>query len=100
VTRLAESQRIGQSDAAATPTSAVSVSTASVALAATNPNRVALVVCNDHATNVLYLGLGATAVVNQGIRIGPGQGHVIDYFTGAVNVIATGAGTVATLSEV
>lgn len=96
-----ERNRLATSDTAAEGSGALSVGTSSLELAAANVDRVALVVCNDHATQVLYLGLGEAAVASQGVRINAAGGnHRIDYFTGVVNIIASGAATVATFVEV
>lgn len=76
-----------------------SIGAASAALVAANPSRSALVVSNDHATQVLYLALGTTAVANRGIRISPGTTFVLSDFRGAVNIIASGAATTATYVE-
>jgi hypothetical protein len=62
---------------------------------------VEVTICNDHATQVVYLALGATAVANQGIRLSAAGGsYTTSAFTGAINAIATGAGTVVTFAEV
>ncbi len=101
VTRIGATQVVAQTDTAKTPTGAVSVGTSSTQIAAANPARVELFVCNDHATNVVYLALGAAAVANQGIRLNAGGGSaVISSFTGQVNAIATGASTTVTVTEV
>lgn len=90
-----------QANTARTTQATVAVGAASVSLAVANIDRVALVVCNDHATQIVYLSLGGTAVVGQGIRLNAAGGsHVIDYYTGAVNAIATGAGTGVSVAEV
>jgi hypothetical protein len=96
-----EARRLASSDTATNGSGAVSVDTASEEIVPANPDRVALILCNDHATQVIYLGLGTTAAVNQGIRLNAAGGsHRIDYFRGAVNGIATGAATVCCFVEV
>ncbi|MGH2964390.1 MAG: hypothetical protein ACRDMH_03280 [Solirubrobacterales bacterium] len=61
----------------------------------------ALIVCNDHSSQTVYLALGATAIANKGLRLTPvGGSVVIDNFTGAVNAIATGASTGVSFTEV
>jgi hypothetical protein len=96
-----ERNRLATSDTAVEGSGAVTVGASSVEVAAANPDRVALIVCNDHASQVLYLGLGEDAVANQGVRINAvGGQHRLDYFTGAVNAIASGANTVLTFVEV
>lgn len=94
-------QTITQTDTAKTPTSSVSVGTSSTQVAAANGARVELFLCNDHATQTVYLALGATAVANQGIRLNAGGGSIVlSSFTGVVNAIATGASTNVTVCEV
>lgn len=95
------SSPIGQSDLAKTPVSAVTVGASDTLIVAANTARTEVTICNDHATNVLYLALGGTAVVNQGIRVNAAGGsYTTNAFSGAIRGIATGAGTVVTLSEV
>ena len=81
----------------------VSVTTTSAVIAAANPDRVAFVATNLNASNQVWLGLGETAVVSQGIRLngatagtvdGSNQ-HRIDYFNGAIHAVATGTRSVA-----
>lgn len=92
---------VTQSDTAKTGSSAVSVGTSTVQVAAANPRRVELFLQNDHATQVVYLGLGTAAVANQGIRLNAaGGGIVLSSYSGAVNAIATGASTVVLVTEV
>jgi hypothetical protein len=82
-------------------TGAVTVGAASAQIVAANDARVEVTICNDHATQVVYLALGATAVANQGIRLNAAGGsYTTSSFTGAINGIATGAGTVVTFAEV
>ena len=96
-----ERNRLSTSDTAREGSGALSVGATTAELVPANPGRVALIVCNDHATQVLYLGLGEAAVANQGIRVNAAGGlHRIDYYTGAVNVIASGAATVCCYVEV
>jgi hypothetical protein len=87
-------------DTAKTSQGAVSVGTSSGVLVPANGDRVELTICNDHATQVVYLSLGGTAVANQGIRLGPGQFYTTNAYTGAVSAIATGAATGVTFAEV
>lgn len=90
-----------QSDTAKTAADSVSVGTSSATVVAANPDRVSVTICNDHATQVLYLALGATAVVNKGIRVNAAGGQVtITAYTGIITGVATGTATVAAFSEV
>lgn len=84
---------------ATTPNAAASVGVASGAVVSSRTGRKAIIMANDHATQVIYLSLGGTAVVNQGVRIGPGQVLKLEDYYGAVNAIATGAATTLTYSE-
>ena len=102
---MANVRTIGNSfsaiDEATTTHGAVSVGAASTSVAVANPDRIALFLQNDHATQVVYLSLGGTAVANQGIRLNAaGGGVVISSYTGAVNAIATGAATGVLVAEV
>lgn len=49
------------------------LSTSSGLLVASNPNRRSIILCNDDAAIVVYLGFGVPAVLNSGLRLGPGQ---------------------------
>jgi hypothetical protein len=91
-----------QTDTATNPGSAVSVGTASTALVAANPARVEITICNDHATNIVYLSLGSVAAVaSQGIRLNAAGGsYTTAAYTGAVTAIASGATTVVTVTEI
>jgi len=84
---------------------AMNVTTASTQIKAANSNRVALIIVNDSDTP-LYLAIGQTAVLNQGIRLNTYGGVLIlsrngDVFsTEAVNGIHGGTGNkVATYQE-
>lgn len=86
----------------ASTSGAVTVGAASVAALASNPDRKVATFVND-STNIIYLQLGATAVSGEGIRLNASGGaYVIDnnnLFTGAVNAIATGAGSNLVVTE-
>ena len=84
------------------PGTTVTAGVASVSLAATNVGRGTLIVCNDHATNIIYLKLGdASAVVGSGPRLNAAGGVlVLEGYRGAVQVISTGAATNVTVTEV
>jgi hypothetical protein len=101
MTLYSEANRPAQNDVAHTPTGAATIGASSGAVVAANPGRVEVTICNDHATQVAYLALGATAVINSGIRLNAAGGsYTTNAFTGAINAIASGAGTVLTFSEV
>lgn len=97
--RLVEPVR--QTDTASTPASAVSVGTSSATVVAANPNRVEVTICNDHATQILYLALGPTAVVNTGIRVNAAGGsYTTTSYAGIITAVASGAATTATFTEI
>ncbi len=86
-----------------TPThSVVSVATSTTQVLAANANRVHALFVNDSDT-VIYVMLGAAAVLNQGIRLNPGGGayelslKMGNLYTGLVNAIHGGTGTKALL---
>lgn len=80
---------------------AVSVSGSDIALVAANADRTAVTICNDHATQIVYLAFGTTAVINQGIRLNAAGGTItITWWTGAIRAIASGASTVVTYIDV
>lgn len=94
-------QPVLQTDTAKNPSGSGSVGVASAQLVAANPDRVEITICNDHATNVVYLSLGGTAAVGSGIRINAAGGsYTTAAYTGAINAIASGATTTVTISEV
>lgn len=84
------------------PATFVTAGTSSVQLVAAKAGRSSLIVCNDHATNDVYLSLGtAAAVVGSGVALyAPGGSILLDNYRGAVQVIATGASTNVTVAEV
>lgn len=80
----------------ATPAnSGVDVTTASTLIKAANASRLYLAIVNDSDTTV-YLGIGAAAVANQGIRINANGGSYeinwTNLYTGAIYGIHDGAG--------
>lgn len=83
------------------PHGAVTVGTTAVQVLAANGARVDAFICNDHASQVVYLSLGGTAEANKGIRVNAAGGMVrIGSFTGAISGIASGASTTVTVAEV
>lgn len=90
-----------KSDVAKNPGSKVAVGGSDVQLVAANGDRVEVTVVNDHATQIVYLKLGAAAVLNEGIRLNAAGGsYTTSAFTGEIRAIATGAGTNVTVAEV
>lgn len=86
-----------------TPThTAVNATTSTGQLIAANTSRKYLLIENDSDT-VVYIKLGAAAVLNQGIRINGSGGYYEmssqfgNLYTGAVNVIHGGSGNKAVL---
>jgi len=80
----------------------VSVGVASTAVLAANANRIFAELVNDSA-NVIYLALGAAAVMNRGIRLNANGGSfeigLTNLYTGAVKAIAGVAASNLTVSE-
>ena len=79
-----------------------SIGTSSELLLAANPDRQFLEITNTHATQVLSLGLGATAVALRGIVLLAGEAwrmpsHSI--YTGLINAIGSGAATICAIVE-
>ena len=82
------------------PGSVVTVGTASAALVAENRERLEVFITNTHATQVVSLSLGGTAVAGSGIVLAAGASIVITSFMGAINAIGSGAGTTIAVTEV
>lgn len=90
-----------QSDTATTPAGTVTLGAASATVVASNPARVSVTICNDHATQIVYLALGPTAVASTGIRVNAAGGSVtISGYTGIITGIASGVTTVVCFSEI
>lgn len=88
------------SDAVKTNT-AVSVGGTSTQVAAAFPGRVEITICNDHATQIVYLSLGVAATANSGIRINAAGGsYTTRSYSGAIFAIATGSATGVLVSEI
>lgn len=88
---------------ALTPASpaSVSVGVATTAAVAVNANRKGLILTNT-SNNKIFLGLGVSAVLNEGIALFPGGSWVMDdysYTTVAVNAIATAAASNLAIQE-
>lgn len=79
----------------------VTVGVTSVEIRTANTARIEATICNDHATNIVYLALGAVAVVNKGVRLNPGGGEYTTPpgYTGTIEAVATGATTNVTFTE-
>lgn len=93
---------IRRKDAADEPGTAVTVGAASATIASANADRAEITIQNDHATQVVYLKLAASAAeANKGIRLNAAGGSwTSSAYTGEVRGIATGAGTVVLVTEV
>lgn len=88
-------------DSARQPGTSVSVGEESKSLVAANINRREVIICNDHASQVVYLSLGGTAAANKGIRLSPNGGsYRTAEYRGAITAFATGASTTVTVTEV
>jgi hypothetical protein len=78
----------------------------SSAVTTSNRGRRAITICNDHATQIIYLQLATnadvapTAVLNEGVRLNAAGGSwTATDWDGAIACIATGAGTGYTIVE-
>jgi hypothetical protein len=101
MTLVSEFNRPAQNDTAKTTTGTVTIGGSSATVVAANPGRVEITIVNDHATQIAYLSLGGTAVVGSGIRLNAAGGsYTTNAYTGAINGIATGAGTVLTFTQI
>lgn len=68
---------------------------------ASNLNRKSLIITNT-SVNIIYLGIGATAVVGSGITLYPGGSLILDkdgIVTGAINAIASAASSNVSIQE-
>jgi hypothetical protein len=85
-----------------TAAQSASVGTSSTTIMDANTSRREATVCNDHATNIVYLVLGGTAEANKGVRLNAAGGSYTSPlgYTGAISVIASGAATNVTWIEV
>jgi len=93
----ADMANIGAKTVTLTHGAAVNVTTATTAVLAANTSRKYALIVNDSDT-VMYLAVGASAVLNQGIRLNPGGGSyemsekLGNLATGAINGIHGGSG--------
>ena len=82
---------VTQKSSALVGSGTATATTTSAQLVASQPTRIELTIYNNSLDRTVFLGLGVTAVVNQGISILPGgPPAVITSYTGAVNIIASG----------
>ena len=88
-----------------TPThTAPSIGATTTAALASNANRLYALLVND-SNEVIYLKLGASAVMNEGIRLNPGGGSYEtskkagNLYTGAINGICTSGSKVLLVTE-
>tara|TARA_R100000750_G_C2288566_1_gene73992 strand:- start:151 stop:441 length:291 start_codon:yes stop_codon:yes gene_type:complete len=81
---------------------AVTAGVASVEVLAANNQRVGYAIVNDSDTAV-YLAFGATAVLNEGVRLNSNGGATVSdtnsIFTGAINVISSAGSKEVTFVE-
>lgn len=93
---------IASKDTASEPGTAVTVGGTTTSLVAANNVRAEITICNDHATQLVYLKLGtAAAELNKGIRINAAGGsYTTSAYRGAIQAIASGATTVVTVTEI
>lgn len=81
--------------------SKISVGTSSTSVLSAAAGRKWASIVND-SDNVVYLSLGGTAVLNEGIRLNSNGGSFVisatNLYTGAVNAIATVAGSNVTIT--
>ena len=78
---------------------AVSVGATTTVVAATNSDRIKIEMWND-SNEVIYLGYGEAAVMNQGPRLNPNGGYKNEpNFTGAINAICASGTKVLTFIE-
>lgn len=83
------------------PNGAATIGGSSAEVVPANDARCEVTVCNTHATQDAFLSLGATAVLNEGIFLkADGGSYSTGAYTGAINAIAEGAGTVLTFVDV
>lgn len=80
----------------------LSVDNTDTVVAALNADRKYLLVQNNHAALILWIKVGAAAVANEGIRVGPGAAHVMradqnNVDPRAVNGIMSAAGPAVVL---
>lgn len=81
----------------------VTIGAASVSVLVANESRKRVIIVNSHATQSVWLSLGATAVVGQGIYLAPNGGSFEiapdEVWTGQILGIASGAGTIVGVVE-
>jgi len=70
----------------------VTVGTSSTTILNSDVNRVKVWLSNDSPTQIIYVTIGSTAVVGQGVRLNPNGGKWETSSTGAINAISTASG--------
>lgn len=89
---------------------ALTTSAGSTALVGVNASRAELTICNNDASIAVFLGFSVapgttgtvvapTAVLNSGLRLGPGQSYTTTNYRGAVAVIPASGTPVVTWLE-
>lgn len=92
---------VAQTDTATTPAStATCTSAASVQLVAANTGRIEVTVCNTDAANPIWLSLGGTAAVSNGIRVPAGGSYTTHAYTGAINGRASTADVTVSYTDI
>lgn len=77
---------------------AVAVATSDTLVLAQNLGRREVTICNDGA-NVVYLTLGATAVVGTGVRLAAGASYTTNLWEGSIRGIAVTGATNVSVAE-
>jgi hypothetical protein len=78
----------------------VSVGSSSTPILSANPNRLEFVVVND-SSQVIYLNLSGTAVINEGIRLNASGGaYMNSTYEGAISAICASGGANLTVCEI
>ena len=79
---------------------AVSVGATSAVIAARRAGRKSIIVYNNHATQILYIGSSSAVTTANGLPVAAGQSRVLDDYNGALYGIASGAATDVRFFEV
>lgn len=82
------------------PTTAVTLGVASSTILATNVGRREVTIVNDDATNVVYLGFGRAATLNNGVRLNAAGGSFsTTNWEGTITGISAAGTPVVTVTE-
>lgn len=80
--------------------SAVPVGTSSVVVADRKASRTSVIVYNNHASQILYLGTTSGVTTSTGLPVAAGASRVFDDYNGVLYGIASGATTDVRVFEV